>query len=400
MPICSFGEKSKSLLFPFLMGLFFTIRRMGTVIVTRKIGKHPYFSAWQNYIGQLTIIILYFIQNKKSKTTMKTLRMPKVDKKITKYRMLKPLLIAFCTFLDFNGFVTYILLQSNNKKNDKVLEFIYRMISFAVLAVFSMLILKYNYYRHHLLGGVIIVIGTIVFIFTQSFKFEMLSSDIGYYILQLGLLLFDSLIYIIEKYLMDTIYLSPYLIEGIEGLIGSIVISLLFFILWSIPCLKESNFCTYDSKKSNQMMENFFGTIGSIIRDKECTIWFLIEFIGRIFYNLFGILTVQAFSPIHTSIAEATIKDFSFWLFCNIVFNEYFEENKDSGRVIIIKSISFFINFVGYFIFLEILILNTFEMNRNTGKEISLRINEEKFEILNFAIEGYKKDKIDEFGII
>ena len=271
MPICSFGEKSKSLFFPLLMGLFFTIRRMGTVIVTRKIGRHPFFSAWQNYIGQLTIIILYFIQNKKSKTTMKTLRMQKVEKKKSKDRWMKPLLlIAFCTFLDFNGFVAYILLQSNNKKNDKVLEFIYRMISFAILAVFSMLILKYNYYRHHLLGGVIIAIGTIVFIFTQSFQFEMLYSDIGYYILQLGLLLFDSLIYIIEKYLMDTIYLSPYLIEGIEGLIGTIVISLLFFILGNIPCLKESNFCTYDNKKTNQMMEDFFDTINAIFRDKEC----------------------------------------------------------------------------------------------------------------------------------
>lgn len=49
----------------------------------------------------------------------------------------------------------------------------------------------------------------------------------------------------------------------------------------------------------------------------------------------------------------------------------------DTLEIIIVKLISYFISLIGLSIFLEIIIINAFNLNRNTNKVITERIDKE-----------------------
>ena len=49
----------------------------------------------------------------------------------------------------------------------------------------------------------------------------------------------------------------------------------------------------------------------------------------------------------------------------------------DTLEIIIVKLISYFISLIGLSIFLEIIIINAFNLNRNTNKAITERIDKE-----------------------
>ena len=111
------------------------------------------------------------------------------------------------------------------------------------MSIFSTLILHYKYYRHHFIGGFIVFIGILIYAFFPFLKSkDMTIKPINF--LLLGSAILSSLIDVIEKYLMDFKYLSPYLIIATEGLIGFIIIPLF--------CLIKNTFICISSKRTMQ----------------------------------------------------------------------------------------------------------------------------------------------------
>ena len=112
---CSIGKKPKKLLYPLLAGFAFTIRRMATAALSNKgFNKHPFFKAWENYVSEATIFLVFLIQEYITKAEIIYNKKKNVMNSFHKYEWNKPLLLIFffCA-LDFNSYVTFLLIGSN-----------------------------------------------------------------------------------------------------------------------------------------------------------------------------------------------------------------------------------------------------------------------------------------------
>ena len=238
------------------------------------------------------------------------------------------------------------------------------------MSIFSTLILHYNYYRHHFVGGFIVFIGILIY---SIFSFLQKSWTIEpNNFLLLGLTILSSLLDVIEKYLMDFKYLSPYLIIATEGLIGTIIIPLFFLFINTFICTSFISICNVSQEPVNELIN----TINGLFIRTEYIIGIILFIIGVFFFNLFGILTTKAYSPTHRSISD-TITSLIIWILTSHIFKNYLKTEEEKFDTIIVKSISYIVIFFGLLIFLEIIIIDVFDLNRNTTKYINKRIEEE-----------------------
>ena len=115
-----------------------------------------------------------------------------------------------------------------------------------------------------------------------------------------------------------------------------------------------------------------------LFSNNKCIAGSFLIIIGIFGFNVFGLLTIQTYSPTHRTLFD-TITSFLIWI--TSLIDPSFIDEKDghsqSVLSIIKNSISFIITFIGLSIFLEIIIINVFGMNTNTIKAISERVSDE-----------------------
>ena len=331
-----------------------------------------------NYLILLSIImfsevitfIFYFIQKRNTEQKMK--RKLKILPKTLKNKIKSILIIILIVCINFPSTVIQLYIFQNN-----FLEFLEKIVnglSLVFATILCALILNYRYYKHHVVGLCILLTGHTLFsvydLYVTGENAEF--PDMINIILFIALYIWVSVQEVLEKYLMEKHYLSPYLIIGLEGICGIVVMCLVFIIIiFKIDYVNCDNF-KFLLKK---IWDNPFIIVIDIL--------FLLSVFA---YNIFRLLTNQFYSP--TYICVSTVfGDFFKWV-CTIVIvliaialGEDDKEEKEtsipSAFEYIVKFLAYGLMIFGIFLYLEIIQLNIFELDANTKVSIMERTDKE-----------------------
>ena len=136
------------------------------------------------------------------------------------------ILIAFLSILDLSEFIGLSILLFDQEEGDNKLLSTTRLIEFFFVSFLNNNFLKHKLHRHHFVPLLLIAIGIIIVIFGQTANI----------IVNIALLfsIFGNILYaileIIEKWLMESKYFSPYDLVYLSGLYGCIIMIIIFII--------------------------------------------------------------------------------------------------------------------------------------------------------------------------
>ena len=311
------------------------------------------------YIAETCILVLYYIQKKntiiKRKNGMDFLPNSNKEK-------LKVLLIIVVLFIvDCSSSIVMIYITGI-----EILSFCNMILKGIVLlaaTILSMVILNYTYYKHHWLGLIIISIGLLIFTFNDFnlnwSKIIKVNNSIGSIIVAILLgYIWSAFQEVLEKYLIEIKYISPFSVVGLEGLGGLIMMMIVITFFCIIPNDLGFSFTNYSIY------------LGHIFTDCSAILpYYGILFIGLFLINTFRILTNNYYYPTYKGISDV-FADFFGWIIFSWIG---LTENENKFHYYIIKVISYVLMTLGVVIYLEIIQLNFLGLKQNTRKEIISR---------------------------
>jgi hypothetical protein len=266
-----------------------------------------------------------------------------------------------------------ITIKANSKQNLIKMDELYNTIEFIFLYLTSYFIFKLRYYKHQKISIFIIIFCEILRIIIRTFSNEQnfLSHLFGT-LLQILRAFIDSLFIGYSKALMEYKYFSPYKALYIFGFINGLIILIMYFIFSFIPYQKSTNFFAQEYKKQ-YYFDNFFSIFEGFT---------FVKFIG-LFLNMIGVAGSQL-------LFNFIVNDFTM---CHIfiyyqVYVLYENINKKENNLVFII-ITSIIEIIVTLIFLEIIILHCFGLDKN----IKINIEERAFLDVNSRFE--KNDSYD-----
>ena len=256
-----------------------------------------------------------------------------------------------------------------------------RIIFTSLICLFAF---RFQYYKHHIVAIVFIIIGLIVNIVMLSYNSKANEEfRVIYYVLFFFTYLLDGGKVVIEKKLLEKFKLFPLQAVFIEGICG-IVINILFSLFaMIIPCNKNLGVC-----EGNSLFD--FVTLGKSLKETSFLLFLLLILISSIIDDVFSMLTVYYFLPTHQNVADA-ISSFLFWITINLFYPKELKDN--------IPFLNSFLPFPGYVISIlgsllynEIIVFYFCGLAENTKKEIIDRAEFENTEIKqeNLLIKKHK----------
>ena len=214
MKLISLGQLNKYIAFPIIGGISKCICESILYYAETKIGRHPFLVGINAGLAMcLAFIPFIFIKLRLKKS---------VTYKKEKWNIKKIILILLCGFLEFlQKFLSYSFI--NDVDNN---IWIFNIIYFSG---FSYLILKIKLYNHQLFSSlVMIIIGIIYNIIIMK---DMKATDIPYLLLSIFIETVYSLNIVLNKYVMEFYFCSPYELcfyEGIFILSLNIILATIF----------------------------------------------------------------------------------------------------------------------------------------------------------------------------
>jgi hypothetical protein len=207
-----------------------------------------------------------------------------------------------------------------------------------------------------------VIIVTITFIL----DFSHIKENIGDFFLVLYIELVYSINHVLNKYLMENKFCSPYEISFYEGIFCLIINIILLSIFSHIEIPKHSGIFKVFSTKNYDgkfFIDNFKSYTDSF--DTKEFFAFSLSAINKVSYNLFSLLTIKHFSPSHVIII----------LFFGEI--EYFIVTMKRGNFIFTIFI-FLLLIFSILVFTEIIELNFLGLSNNTKKNIRERAYKEE----------------------
>ena len=211
------------------------------------------------------------------------------------------------------------------------------------IIIFSYLILKMKLYRHHLLSIIVIIISGIILNIFKLIKDFKLFAFFNSVIVEI----IYSLEIVLSKYVMSKYFCSPFRIVYYQGLVIFFMNLLLLLIFSFIPI--ESGNIKYNNENYVEYFSHFKGI--------EILV-FILSMIGRTGFMVFGLLTVQYFTPVHIILV----------LIIGEIFHYFMYEKTDYTLYIKYPILILIIFFA--LILLEIIELNFCGFQINTVKNI------------------------------
>ena len=304
------------------------------------------------------------INLKKSKTSKSSLNLDLIynkDLPISFSKLLiRTIIVAFTDLLaQYSIFIFYIFINVENVELDLIIIF-----NILFKYIFSKLILKTNYYRHHYLSFVINIICLVLICTVDIYNiFDNWNENTIYFIL---IKIFSSICYafedVIGKKALIKEFLSPFsilLYKGIYELFLLVLLSIPFFFIK----VEDENIFYVFSKRLNNFKKIFFAFLLMIM---------------NFAYNVFIWIINDRFSPNDLGMAMAIqgiIDKIDF-----LIFN--FNELNDTLILSIYKILIYLILVFGTCIHNEILIINYCDLNEYTKKKINIK-SKEDFESAN-----------------
>lgn len=214
------------------------------------------------------------------------------------------------------------------------------------------LFLKQSIHRHHFIALIFIIFGLVLI----SYK----GISFNYYLL-IGVLcnLLFAVLDIVEKWLMDFRFLSPYELIGFKGLYGILILTCIL-IIGNLKCEKWMRICEYDEQNPKNILD--FGKEFSNIFINWYYIFQVLGFlILTLLYNIFHELTLEHLGPTHRIIIDGVFSIISMIVPDNQ--NDY----------IIHQIIGHASLIIGIIIYNEIIIIKMCGLDVNTDKQIKER---------------------------
>ena len=383
--IIGLGNTTKKMLYPLGMGICSFIiltsyKLLRNVPYTSKGGETRYFHqkpfviAWAMCMSEATCTLLFFfkgvreynmnIDEKKEKIETQTDEIEKKEEvEVPKMSKIKTILMILpICFLDCS---TLIILPILRETEVSFFELDYRALLILVTSGLSILILKYKFKKYSIAGIILtlggIVIYTIIEIIVTGFSSKKSNYILLCILLMILVQLMTSLQECFEKYLMEIKKINPFLILSVEGVAGTILLTLSFVPLYFIKCPSKYELHCNSESSPNQSVEDILETLDFVLRRRR-----YLGFIGLLFaffipFNIFRVLTNKNFSPIHRGFAD-TFGFFLFWILqlCSLMFDPSEIHN---FPYFIFGLICFIIIIFGICVFLNIIILRFSKLN-------------------------------------
>lgn len=346
-------------------------------------GNHQFVYLWIMFLSESLSIIFYAIKQIFNPIKIIKQISPKVKPKTSTFILCH---ISNYTLLSLLDLGNCILITMGGNYECKLLDNILLIIRFFFFMFFGYLLLGYKYYKHHIFGAIIFIVGMLLNCF--------LSSETTFYIAWYEVMIFTLIGYFIEgfqnnleKYLIDSKFYDPFMLIAGEGISGFIITSILLQITKNVTCKNNKYNLCYEKGKP---VDDFIEAMTYLFHNKEERLTYLGLFISLLFYNNLRILTTEHFTPLHRNIA----KDLRGFILFFIKFIPYFK-HKSLGKAIG-EIGTYIVMFIGDLIFLEIIILGFWELNRNTKDEVIIRETQENSvrELLNR--ESIQSDRSEE----
>ena len=238
---------------------------------------HMLFFVMFMYPVEALILILYFIQKRNTiRKNNKGIRfLPKsLCGKIKVLLIISVLCIVDCSS-------TIGIIGVNNTNILSFLEMILKGIVLIIATLLSMLILHYKYYKHHWLGCIIIFIGLILFTCNDFITNWSAIMKIPKSFKDIIITIFLSYIWVafqevLEKYLMDVKFVSPFVVIGLEGVVGMITITVGI----TIYCSINKNFGDFFHKYGEYFIRMYTAS-------KMTLVWYSLLLVGLFSFNTF-----------------------------------------------------------------------------------------------------------------
>ena len=163
---------------------------------------------------------------------------------------------------------------------------------------------------------------------------------------------------VLEKYLMDVKFVSPFVVIGLEGVVGMITIT----VGTIIYCLIYINSCDFLNKYGEYFIRMY-------TTSKMRLVWYILLLVGLFSFNTFKVLTNDAYYPTYKGLSDV-FGHFFRWVVLILIGSD---KTNFTFRHFFIKILSYVIMMMGIIIYLEIIQLNFCGFNKNTRKEITIR---------------------------
>ena len=382
MKLISFSKLNKYFILPFFVPFLSVITsQILSKYIVDHLDKEPkrYFIALYTTSSLIIGGLTYFISLIKSRTNKNKLEKKEESsnsiKLIYEYGVHKNYIkkLAFLLLMSFLFSISVSFNQLYVYKYDNIIDTRFYEIFFIVFI--SKKVLNMEIFKHHKFSLILSFIG-FIFLFIPIFlkieKNEILINITN--ILQSGIY---SLFLVLIKYLTCVYFVSPYLCCLTTGIFSTIIMILLLMIH------------SYSIKGDLSYLDN---SIHFFDIDNKLKFYFLL-IISYIIYSstqFFTYLTIYYFSPIIFIMTQITFS-LIMWILDII-------KGSDEISTIIFNSVGYLIILFSILIYHEIIILNFWELNKNTRKYIEERQKEETNIIYTNLKEGinYKDDEDDE----
>lgn len=356
MRIVTINIFSKSNLYPIIFAIFWFIRQNIQSSKLKIVLKDKIYYVFVIYFSEMIAIFGYYII--KYRTRKKSIKKNSEDKIIrnnnnykfgknyeigiiinnSDYLKDKKLQLFFLILLSsvFDMVVSLILSYSNIDFDQFSFEVYIRPFQIIINSFLTVIFLKLIIHRHQILSFIIIVISGICLFISDEKTNKLGIKDILIVFSEylLGFVV-SGFLDIIETKILNLI--SPYLLLFFKGIIGIFIIIIVRLI--------NGNF---DLLISNIL--NLFNNI-----------YIIIFILSSMLFNLFFELTLQFLTPTHTCIGDS---------FSSILIFLFDFQNNGNN---IFRIVGYILLFFGCLVFNEFIILNVFNLNKNTKYEISKR---------------------------
>ena len=288
----SLGDINKFLLFPFVGGMTKLLLELILDRTNSEFKSHPLIKGVNAGLGMSLSIIPFIIINIRTKSLNKKIIVLKGEK--NKLEKGKYILLLICSFLDFlQKYLSFNLIHDSNN-NVWIFDLIF-------LSLFSMFILNEKLYRHQylsLLFMIIILLSSIV-----AFDSSNIKGKVSDFLLVLYIELIYSINHVINKYVMESKFCSPYEVSFYEGFFAFIINIILLSIISNFEVSKHSGVLKVFKHKNydGKIFLDNWNYYADKFNAKEFLI-FVLSALNRVLYNLFSLLTIKYFTPSHVII--------------------------------------------------------------------------------------------------
>ena len=336
--------------------------------------KRPIMASICSSLGMTLSFIPYLIMIKRAKTKKQKIK-KKLLSSASKSKNLKSLIInneSIYEKMTFNKFKYLLLAACFDFFESLLLFFVYKSIelnlwilNFLLICCLSSCIFGTKLYKHQKFSlSMVVSLGFFLDLFNYIFFSKGYVFNLFDLCIRIMSEVFFSFLMILDKYLIETKFISPYRICFYIGVITFFLYSICIIISSNIPSKENENLF-----KINYNGEHYFDHFLSYIENINMMeiIYFIITMIIQLFNNLSILLTIRYFSPTHTMFIIVIGKT-----------EPYIEKIINGGKkgdnaIFIIPFLIILVIFFFLLIFNEVIELNCFKLEKNTIKNIQKR---------------------------